>query len=210
MVDLVTVGVLVLAASLYAAYKLRQKNKALIRALEKAAQQKEAEATSYELPPQDEKVIEDCKDMLKSEFPLGVAETMKHMNLEDRKKCMERLTMKGGSIMGVNPVTVQFNEDPQCSGGYCNENNTITYSLVFLCSDDDIATSINTVFHELRHKMQYYAVEKGNPQGYRKELVRKWKSEFNEYISHIVSPRLYYWQIIERDARLFADNIYKA
>ena len=53
-------GILLVAASLYAAYKLRQKNKALIDALEKAAKQKEKEA----LKICEEKVKEHKLDMI--------------------------------------------------------------------------------------------------------------------------------------------------
>jgi hypothetical protein len=202
-------GLLLVAASLYAAYRLRQKNKALIDALEKAAKQKEEEANSYNLPSQDDELVEQCKQMLDAEYPLGVVETMKQMDLEERKRCMINIASKASGIMKVSPVEIRFDEYPCCSGSYSNEDDTISFSLAFLMNDDDIAVCVNTVFHELRHKLQYHSIKDGNPRGYEQSLIKKWASEYNEYISPYLSPRLYYHQIIETDARLFADRIIK-
>ena len=210
MIEIIVGGVaLLVAASLYAAYKLRQKNKALINALEKAAKQKEEEANSYNLPSQDDELVEQCKQMLDAEYPLGVVETMKQMDLEERKKCMKNIATKAAGIMKVSPVEIHFDEDPYCSGGYSNEDDTISFSLAFLMNDDDIAVCVNTVFHELRHKLQYHSIKDGNPRGYESSLIKKWESEYNEYIGPHLSPRLYYHQIIETDARLFAERIIK-
>ena len=210
MIEVLIEGGIVVAASVIAAIKLREKNRALIDALERVSKQKEADSTSYKLPPQDSQMIEECRRMLKTEFPLGVAETMKHMNLEERKKCMEILTQKAAMIMHVNPVQVTFDEDPYCVGGYNFENDTIVFSVAFLGNDDDLKMSVNTIFHELRHKLQFYSVEKENVMGYHDEVLNKWKSEFYQYIGPHLSIRLYYHQIIETDARKYADEIFKA
>ena len=66
---------------------------------------------------------------------------------------------------------------------------------------------LNTIIHECKHARQWAAVD-GVDFGYSRELIEKWKRNFEDYISCRESDEGYAKQPVEFDASMFANTIY--
>ena len=74
-----------------------------------------------------------------------------------------------------------------------------------------VKETLNTIAHELRHAVQYRAIELDNDEywGIDKETRLKWAYEFANYVSAGVNPRKYSNQEVEKDANTFAEEAMK-
>lgn len=213
MIELIIGGaVVVLVAGAAYAYsrwvETQEIIKTLMSILEKTANQKTHQAKTYELPKQDEQLVYSLKEMLDNKFPAGIEGAIKSMTFEQRKATTLDIAQKAAEIMKIGPIEVVFDTNTENSGSFIPGTNIINISELCLLKDDTAPNVLNTIFHELRHMLQEKSVE-NNFMGYDQRVIDEWSTGIQNYISHSVSPKLYYYQMIEIDARRFAEKIYK-
>lgn len=188
--------------------KIRRENRRLIDLMESLLPEDANSIPEYTPEECDVKLSQDCRDLVSIEFPQGVEKKMLHMSLDERKELFENLVVKAAEVMDVDIPTVKFNDSSTIAGSYNSSKDVIMISEVFLASDSDLEDSVNTVFHELKHKIQYEAIKKdGNKWGYSERTIATWYVNTKRYIRPEIDPNGYYYQPLEVDARGFADSI---
>lgn len=201
-----------LAGALFYAYKCWVEKLEIINTLmsllEKTANQKTHQAMTYELPEQDKPTIYLLQEMLDNEFPMGIEGAIGSMTFEQRKAMTIDIAQKAADIMKIGPIEVVFNTSIDNAGSYIPGTNIINISELCLLNDATAPDVLNTIFHELRHMLQERVIG-NNFMGYDQRIIDEWATGLQNYISHSVSPKLYYYQILEIDARHFAEKIYK-
>lgn len=160
-------------------------------------------------PDECDKLMHDkCTDLLNHEFPepadlplwSRVDHKMRGMDLEKRKKIMEELVYKAATAMQVKLDGISF-EDVKGYGFYSAGDNRIVISKAYLEVDEEGVESIKTIFHELKHAVQYHAIApNGNIWGYSQEILIAWANNFQCYIQPEIDPEGYFCQPVEVDA----------
>lgn len=149
-----------------------------------------------------------CTDLLEHEFPepagqflwSRIDKKMGGMDVEKRKKMMEELVYKAADAMQVKLDGIAF-EDVKGYGFYSARDNRIVISKAYLEIDGEGVESIKTIFHELKHAVQYHAIApNGNIWGYSQETLIAWANNFQYYIQPEMDPEGYFCQPVEVDA----------
>lgn len=149
-----------------------------------------------------------CTDLLNHEFPepaelslwSRIDLKMRDMDVENRKKMMENLVYKAADAMQVKLDGISF-EDVKGYGLYSAKDNRIVISNAYLEVDGEGVESIKTIFHELKHAVQYHAIApNGNIWGYSQETLIAWTNNYLDYIHAEMDPEGYFCQPVERDA----------
>lgn len=156
----------------------------------------------------DEKMKVECQALLEdffkepSDLPmyLRIEHHMKGMSSEQKKVLIEQITQKTSSIMGVNIASVNF-ENSQSMGAYHLGKNSLMVSEAYLEFDECNVEIIKTIFHELKHAVQFKAITPGgNIWGYSEETLIAWANNFQDYINYMWDPEGYILQAIETDS----------
>ena len=160
-------------------------------------------------PDECDKLMHDkCNDLLNREFPepadlplwTRIDLKMRAMDIESRKKMMENLVGKAATAMQVKLDGISF-EDVKGYGLYSARDNRIVISNAYLEIDGEVVESIKTIFHELKHAVQYHAIApNGNIWGYSQETLIAWANNFQNYIPPGTDPEGYFFQPVEIDA----------
>ncbi len=140
-----------------------------------------------------------------------ILEHIKSLNLEQRMEFFEKVLFP--LIANSLDVDVKFNgwfQHESVAGFYSEEIRGIMLNTLFLACDSDYALNvmINTVIHECKHAMQHDAVAGRKTHGYSKELIEKWRTNFQDYIQPEESDEGYVKQPVEWDASGFAESVY--
>lgn len=160
-------------------------------------------------PDECDKLMHDkCTELLNHEFPepadlslwFRIDLKMRNMDVENRKKMMKNIVDKAADAMQVKLDGISF-EDVKGYGLYSAKDNRIVISKAYLEVDGEGVESIKTIFHELKHAVQYHAIApNGNIWGYSQETLIAWVNNFQCYIRPEVDPEGYFCQPVERDA----------
>ncbi len=164
--------------------------------------------THYKPEHCDAKIREDCEKMLQQYFkepanlPLyqRIDEKMKTMNVEQRKEMLRELTTKIADIMQIKLDGIIF-DDNQCMGYYDPQKNCIMISVPYIQQDECNVEVVKTIFHELKHAIQFKAISQGgNIWGYSDATLIAWANNWQEYIRPELDPESYMTQPLEVDA----------
>ena len=167
------------------------------------------------LTEEDKQLIEDNRELMRELFPDGIENKFRDMPLADRVEKMKELIERANQIYGVGISTVKFapgSEIGDCTLGYFDKDtNCVAINVDILASDDaDVMRAIvGTVFHELRHALQYKAITDSDFHYGTEEQRRLWALNVMEgnYIPPEVDFVLYQRQAVEADARQIAEHI---
>lgn len=124
------------------------------------------------------------------------------MNIDEQKEAIEKLADYNAEILAVeNKPNVEYYylEDKGDFGGFSDENNTIYINEYNMGDAEETA---DTISHEYRHKYQHERAEKLENQ---RDL--EFKEGFDDYISPDDDYEEYKNQLVELDARLYAQAV---
>ncbi len=150
---------------------------------------------------QDVDCFEDI-ERLDSSLESFTSENWEQLSLDEQKEKMTDLAEYIIDVTGLeNPPHIEFynNEQEGDYGGFNRMTNTLSINEHMLYQNDEAA---DTVAHELWHALQYQRAS--NP---RTKLDAMYAENFNDYISPEEDFEGYQSQILESEARAFAQQI---
>ncbi len=141
-------------------------------------------------------------ERLDSSLESFTSENWEKLSLDEQKEKMNDLAEYIIDVTGLeNPPRIEFynNEQEGDYGGFDRTTNTLSINEHMLYQNDEAA---DTVAHELWHALQYQHAS--NP---RTKLDAMYAENFNDYISPNEDFEGYQSQILESEARAFAQQI---
>ena len=165
-------------------------------------------ALHYKPEACDEKMRIDCNNLLQQYFsepadlPLyqRVDVKMRSLDIEQRKKMLRELTEKSAEIMRVELDDIKFENMPYM-GVYDSGKNVLVLSVPYIKNDQCCIEAVKTIFHELKHAVQFKAIcSGGNVWGYSDETLVAWANNYLNYIKPEWDPEGYVTQPIEIDS----------
>ena len=156
----------------------------------------------------DEKMRLSCQQLLQTYFkePIDapmyqrIDEKMRGLNDEQKRLLLKEITIKASEVMNVKLDNIIFT-DVSCMGCYSASDNTIMFSNLYIAQDVYNVEIVKTIFHELKHAVQFKAIGKdGNVWGYNTETLIAWANNWQDYISGSLDPEGYMTQPIELDS----------
>lgn len=130
------------------------------------------------------------------------AENWENLSIDEQKEQMTDLAQYIIDVTGLeNPPRIEFYNNAQEGdyGGFDRTTNTLSINEHMLYQNDEAA---DTIAHELWHALQYQRAS--NP---RTKLDAMYAENFNDYISPNEDFEGYQSQILESEARAFAQQI---
>lgn len=168
-----------------------------------------------DLTEEDKQLIEKCRQVMGRNFPEGIVTRMKGMSSLERMQLFKDLVNELNSVYSVNITDVAFLSNNEIGSGtygyYDNSQNNIRFNVDLINTDDPsiLREMIDTIFHEMRHALQYRAVTDSTCTYGSEEQRQKWALNFVNYIPAHVDFALYQEQVIENDAREIASEVIK-
>ena len=166
---------------------------------------------AYVDEPCDARMQQACADVLKREFPQGIAERFATMkSLEERQAFMADLTRGVANAMGVDVNEVTFSEGREGEFGLYrykdqetgNISKQVWMNAVYLASEPEQV--VRTMFHELRHGVQCQALFEADKWGFSARRKAEWLSNETSYVNCTEAYKL---QEQELDADVFAERV---
>lgn len=168
-----------------------------------------------DLTEEDKELIDKCRDVMGQNFPDGIVNRIKDMSPTERSQLFKDLVMELNSVYGIEVSDIAFltnNEiGPGVYGYFDNSNNSIRFNADLLNTNDPdiLHEMVDTIFHEMRHALQFRAVTDSLCSYGSEEQRQKWALNFVNYIPAYVDFAYYQQQVIEDDARQFAAEVIK-
>lgn len=168
-----------------------------------------------DLTEEDKQLIDKCREVMGQNFPDGIVNRMKDMSPTERAQLFRDLVKELNIAYGIEISDIAFltnNEiGPGVYGYFDNSNNSIRFNADLLNTDepDILHEMVDTIFHEMRHALQFRAVTDSSYTYGSEEQRQKWALNFVNYIPAHVDFAYYQQQVIEDDARQFAAEIIK-
>ena len=166
-----------------------------------------------ELTDEDRALIEKCREVMKETFPEGIEKRFRSLSLNERTALLRKMILELNGIYGVNVRDIAFLHSREIGEGtlgyYDIDSNCIRFNVDYIDIDNpELWTHIiGTVFHELRHALQYRAVTDSSCNYGTQEQLRLWALNLVNYIPANVDFALYQEQIVEADARQIAELV---
>ena len=130
------------------------------------------------------------------------SEKWENMGLNEQKESIDDLARYIIDVTGLeNPPSIEYYNNPEEGdyGGYSEKNNTLFINEYMLHQNDEAA---DTVAHELWHAFQHQRAKNPNTR-----LDMMYSENFNDYIKPKDDMVGYQSQLIESEARAFAEQI---
>lgn len=168
-----------------------------------------------DLTEDDKQLIDKCREVMGQNFPEGIENRLKGMSSSERMQLFRDLVKELSRVYGVEIADVAFlnnNEiGPGVYGYFDQTNNNIRFNVDLLNMDEPeiLRAMVDTIFHEMRHALQFRAVTDSSCTYGSEEQRQKWALNFVNYIPANVDFAYYQQQIIEDDARQFAAEVIK-
>ena len=177
---------------------------------------------TWETPPaeiQDEnllnesdlQLIEESKRILQDHLGDDVPGDLMSLIPEDRIKAIEGIAHDLVNLYHVEIKGIEFTIlSNTIAGEYDHENQLITINSTWLFANDRFCMldMINTLFHEMRHAIQWSIVEYGGAEWGVDEVRRKALAySFYHYIPAEIDFAASQKQLVERDAVTFANKV---
>ena len=145
--------------------------------------------------------IDSDSERLNSSLSNFESDTWADMSLDEQKESMQSLADYVSDVTGIeNPPKIEYynNEQEGDYGGYNPETNTLQVNEYMLYNSDEAA---DTIAHELWHCHQHERAM--NPQS---ALDYQYQHNFENYISPDLDQQAYEDQLVEAEARAFANQ----
>lgn len=156
--------------------------------------------------------IETAGDIMGEIFTDEVISNWENLSVEERTSYLNEYYAKAGQALGLDTKGV-YTDDLYAIYGYgtqgVNSGDGYLGIDVRLVSDpSQLEELLNTTTHEMRHQLQNDALR--NPDAFPdipKETLERWQYEMNNYIDPSYDFEGYQNQVIETDARAFAEEV---
>ncbi len=165
-------------------------------------------STNYKPEECDKDMRDNCQNLLDLYFkePVDaelyerINEKMKNLNKNEKKELLREITIKASDIMHVKLDNIEFSNESYM-GGYFYKEKKLVISSAYLSQESCSVELVKTIFHELKHAVQYKAISRGgNVWGYSDETLISWVNNFQNYISSAYDPEGYLCQPLEIDS----------
>lgn len=167
-------------------------------------------ASTYDLENCDVEIIDKCRHILVRHFNGRYKETLESLkSMEEKKNFICEVALELSKAMKVDIGKVEFEELDLNTFGYANREEGLPYVVLneYLLIADP-RQLVQTLCHELRHCMQYQAIN-NNVWGYSPQRVAQWLQSLSSYVPCVSNEAYdaYTLQIIEIDAEKYALTI---
>lgn len=156
--------------------------------------------------------IETVSDIMGEVFTDEVISNWENLSVEERTAYLNEYYAKAGQALGIDVKGVYVDDLYEKYGyGTTGVNCGDGYLGIDIRRVEDpsqLSELLNTVTHEMRHQLQTDAVK--NPEAFSdipQETLDQWNYEFNNYVDPSYDFEGYYNQVIETDARAFAEEV---
>ncbi len=163
----------------------------------------------------DEEMIAVSKNIIREFFGSDIYETVRCMKNTERIDLMARFANRLAKEYGLDTdIDVDIYELENC-GRYIFSENKAVFNISLLMVDKNnkyfeycVQEVIETIFHELRHAVQWKAVNSNDSRNFDEETLKAWSDNFfGNYIDPDVDFSGYSKQPVEADAMTFAAQI---
>ena len=160
----------------------------------------------------DEKMIEQSQQIIKEFFGDNIYETIGDMKNIERIQAMADFADCLVKQYGLDTdVDIYVDEENNC-GQYSKKDNKATFNISMLIKADKtdeyfkycVNTTMDTILHELRHAVQYKAIDEEGFWNVDEATRNQWAKNYDNYISPGVDFKGYSEQPVEADAITFA------
>ena len=157
----------------------------------------------------DRRRAEESRKLLEEALGENPVESLLTLNPEDRVRALSELTESLVRLYHVDIDSIEFSPYlPDCTAGcYRRERRLIQVNIKWLLSNQEeiLLDLLDTVFHELRHAVQWSIIQDGGAYWDATEERREaFARNFRHYIPANRDLCAYQMQLVERDAVAFA------
>jgi len=158
----------------------------------------------------DHRMIDESRKLLFEHLGETPVKNLNTLNAQDRMTALENVLQDLVKLYDLDLKGVQFADlGMGHAGAYVPDERIIYINVrILLCDDEEaLETLLLTIFHELRHAVQNYIIEKPEGVWNKSEAqARAFANNMtgNNYIRHDVDPEGYHSQLVEVDADTFA------
>ncbi len=166
-----------------------------------------------ELSETDKQKVEETKELIRQCFGENVTERIRRASNRERIELMAEFAERLAKEYGLDiDVDVTVNNINNC-GSYYWEEKRAEFNIALLMEDGSnehfdycVRTTLDTIIHELRHAVQYKAIENSGFWNVDEKRRMQWATNMapGNYIRADVDMRGYASQPIEKDATTFA------
>ena len=149
--------------------------------------------------------------IMRDTFGTDINESIQKLSAAERIQKAEEFVNNLTMIYGLDIKIEFFGENRVHCGHYNMKENSLNLNVADLLSknEENIYEFFDTIFHELRHAVQWKAVQEEGFWNVEENTREQWLHNFDNYISVNVDPQGYALQTIEADARTFATGCLK-
>ena len=167
-----------------------------------------------ELSETDNKKIEETRELIRNKFGEDVADTVAKADEKERAEMMGDFAKELAQLYGLEmDIDITVGEG-SVWGCYDPETNKAVFNIAALMIDSNdesfkvvVFEVVDTIIHELRHAVQYKAIEDPEFWNTGKKRSKIWKANMKNYIRAGVDPKGHANQPVEADAVTFADAV---
>lgn len=170
-----------------------------------------ASLCTAEMSTTDQEMQEETKHILKEVFGENIAESIQSLDAAQRIVKAEEFIEKLKDAYGLDVEVEFYGENRSHCGFYNSKLNTLNLNVADLLSKnmDCSYEFINTIIHELRHAVQWKAIQEDGFWNTDKATRINWMNNFANYIQYGIDPKGYAQQPVEVDAVTFVDGCLK-
>ena len=162
------------------------------------------------------KKISASRTIIKQCFGDNIVDCFKNASNIDRIHMADNFAKRLAREYGLD-ITIDIAVDDAKAFGYYNEEKKkAVFNIVLIASDKAnenfdycVRETIDTIIHELRHAVQYHAINNPGFWNISDEHLNSWRNNRKNYIRPEVDLKSYASQPIEKDAFSFASAVMK-
>ena len=164
-----------------------------------------------EMSETDQKMQTETVEIVHEVFGEDINESIQELSASERLEKVELLTEQLKEAYDVDVNVEFFGENRNYCGYYNYKDNTLSLNVADLLSKniENVYEFINTVIHELRHAVQWKAIQEEDFWEIDDQRKISWINNFADYITAQIDPKGYALQPVEVDARTFAAGCLK-
>lgn len=160
----------------------------------------------YQPTQPDIELLTKIKEYIGCNYPNGIEEKLAGLSEEELVEKFKDVINDASELMGVSLSEINFYTPESESeaflyGFYRRDNNSININLAILLSGKTtlVTEQFFTIFHEMKHALQWAVVNSPDNYNYPPEQVVEWAYNFLHYISYVENDEAYLKQPLERD-----------
>lgn len=166
-----------------------------------------------ELSETDKEMVQVSRQALQDCFGDDVIGCFRNVDKLTRVNMVSDFARQLAETYGLD-IRIDIRMDAEKAGIYSADRKVAEFNVGMLLLDSDhqyfayfVEQSLTAIVHELRHAVQHEAIRNPGFWNVSDEVRMLWAKDMKNYIDPSVDVRKYAAQLIERDARTFADAV---